>query len=87
MARIFCHQVLMATGMNWDAFRSRWEILMPGEQGDLIFGHNLTMLHGGLAGGAGRIIEPLCLVVDTPDGLDYEEWLAASWRRTLPKGV
>ncbi|MCM3262488.1 MULTISPECIES: hypothetical protein [Streptomyces] len=83
-ARLFCHQVLMATGWTWSQFRRRWEVLAPGEQCDLLFGHNLTMLHGGLAGGPGRVIEPLCLVMDDPAGPDYERWLAASWRRRLP---
>jgi hypothetical protein len=83
-ARLFCHQVLMATGLPWAQFRRRWEVLAPGEHCDVLFGHNLTMLHGGLAGGPGRIIEPLCLVMDTPAGPEYERWLAASWRRSLP---
>ncbi|MGW1073088.1 hypothetical protein [Streptomyces sp. NPDC002537] len=84
-ARLFCHQVTMATGSTWASFRSRWEVLVPGDQCDLVFGHNLTMLHGGLAGGPGRLIEPLCLVVDNPSGPAYERWLAASWRRSFPE--
>jgi hypothetical protein len=83
-ARLFCHQVLMATSLNWAQFRARWEVLAPGDQCDLLFGHNLTMLHGGLAGGASRVIEPMCIVIDQPVGTDYERWLAASWRRTTP---
>jgi hypothetical protein len=81
VARVFCHQVLMATGLTWDAFRERWEVMVPGEHCDLLFGHNLTMLHGGLAGGARRVLDPLCLVVDRPTGPAYEQWLATSWRR------
>lgn len=84
MARLFCNQVFMATGLTWSEFRRRWEVLAPGDQCDLLFGHNLTLLHGGLAGGPSRIIEPLCLVVDSPTGPEYERWLAASWRRALP---
>lgn len=84
-ARLFCHQLLAATGMNWLAFRDRWEIQAPGEQCDLLIGHNLTMVHGGLAGGPGRLLEPLCLVVDAPVGPAYERWLAAAWRRQLPE--
>ncbi|MGW0811419.1 hypothetical protein [Nonomuraea sp. NPDC002799] len=86
MARLFCHQTVMATGLTWAGFRARWETLAPGDHCDLLFGHNLTMLHGGWAGGPGRVIEPLCLVVDTPSGPEYERWLAASWRRRLPGG-
>ncbi|APH02594.1 hypothetical protein ASJ30_14500 [Janibacter indicus] len=85
IARLFCHQMLQATGRNWADFRKKWEVLAPGERFDLLFGHNLTMLHGGLAGGHGRVIEPLCLVVDEPAGEQYEDWLAASWRRALPR--
>ncbi|MEH1015107.1 hypothetical protein V6U90_18580 [Micromonospora sp. CPCC 206060] len=84
MARLYCHMLLTATGRTWWDCRRRWEVLAPSERFDLLFGHNLTMLHGGLAGGAGRVIEPFCLVVDTPAGSRYERWLAASWRRELP---
>jgi hypothetical protein len=83
-ARLFCHQMLAATGLDWTAFRDRWEVQAPGEHCDLLIGHNLTLVHGGLAGGPGRLLEPLCLVVDTPTGREYEEWLAAAWRRRLP---
>jgi hypothetical protein len=82
--RVFCHLLVQSVGMPWPAFRQRYEILAPSERYDLIIGHNLTMLHGGLAGGPDRLLEPLCLVVDEPSGADYERWLAASWRRMLP---
>jgi hypothetical protein len=82
--RLFCHQLLLATGRTWRAVRAGWEVCAPSERFDLLFGHNLTMLHGGHKGGAGRVIEPMCLVVDHPSGPEYESWLAASWRRRLP---
>jgi len=82
--RLFCHLTLLATGRTWAAFRERWEVLAPSERGDLVIGHNLTTLHGGWAGGPGRLIEPVCLVLDRPEGSGYENWLAASWRRRLP---
>lgn len=82
--RVFCHLLVQSVGMPWPAFRQRYEILVPSERYDLLIGHNLTMLHGGWAGGPGRLIEPLCIVVDEPSGTDYERWLAASWRRALP---
>ncbi|WBB80471.1 hypothetical protein O7606_03550 [Micromonospora sp. WMMD882] len=44
------------------------------------------MVHGGLHGGPGRLLEPLCMVVDEPAGAAYERWLAASWRHALPEG-
>ncbi|KAA6223794.1 hypothetical protein CP973_19375 [Streptomyces albofaciens JCM 4342] len=87
VARLFCHQTLMSTGMTWDAFKQRWEVLVPGEHCDLLVGHNLTMLHGGLAGGARRVLDPLCLVVDRPAGDVYEKWLARAWRRPAPAGT
>lgn len=80
VARVFCHQMLNATGLHWDAFRERWEVLVPSDHCDLVFGHNLSMLHGGLAGGARRVLDPLCLVVDRAAGPDYERWLAGTWR-------
>jgi hypothetical protein len=82
--RVFCHLLVQSVGMSWPAFRQRYEMLVASERYDLLVGHNLTMLHGGWAGGPGRLIEPLCLVVDEPSGADYERWLAASWRRMLP---
>jgi hypothetical protein len=83
-ARVFCHMMRAATGWSWRECRDRWEILAPSERFDLVFGHNLIMLHGGWAGGASRVIEPMCLVVDRPEGAEYERWLAAAWRRRLP---
>ncbi len=82
--RVFCHLLLQSVGMTWPAFRERYEVLVPSERYDLLIGHNLTMLHGGWAGGPDRLLEPLCLVVDRAAGIDYERWLAASWRQALP---
>jgi len=52
--RMFCHLLVQSVGMSWPAFRQRYEILVPSETYDLIVGHNLTMLHGGWAGGPDR---------------------------------
>jgi hypothetical protein len=82
--RVFCHLLVQSIGTTWPAFRQRYEILVPTERYDLVIGHNLTMLHGGWAGAPDRLLEPLCLVVDEPAGAGYEQWLAASWRRTMP---
>ncbi|WJK36072.1 hypothetical protein [Solwaraspora sp. WMMA2065] len=83
-ARLFCHMMLSATGSTWSELRERWEVAAPGEHCDLLIGHNLTMIHGGLRGGPGRVLEPLCMVVDKPEGTEYERWLSAAWRRSLP---
>ena len=64
----------------YPAFRRRFEVCVSSEQGDLVMGHNLRLVHGGLMGGPSRLLEPLCLVVDRPEGDDYEAWLARQWR-------
>ncbi|RGD55443.1 hypothetical protein DR950_39410 [Kitasatospora xanthocidica] len=79
--RVFCHVTTLGAGLNWREFRERYEILAPSERFDLLLGDNLTMHHGGLAGGPGRVIEPLCLVLDEPRGPAYESWLHGMWRR------
>ncbi|GAA0966509.1 hypothetical protein GCM10009555_008560 [Acrocarpospora macrocephala] len=81
VTRVFCNVTSLAMGLTWPEFRARYEVQVPGERFDLLVGHNLTTLHGGLAGGRGRVIEPLCLVVDKPSGSRYEAWLSRSWRR------
>lgn len=81
--RVFCHAVTLATGLSWPAFRSRYEIIAPSERFDLLVGNNLTMLHGGFAGGRDRVIEPLCLTLDRPEGAGYEQWLSRAWRRRV----
>jgi hypothetical protein len=78
----YLDEVFMTTlGIDWEAFRLRYETAVPSEQCDFILGHNLTLLHGGLMGGVGRSFEPICLVIDNPIGNDYEHWLATAWRR------
>ncbi|MFG1807672.1 hypothetical protein [Streptomyces sp. NPDC049040] len=84
--RVFCHAVMLATGLSWPAFRNRYEILAPSERFDLLVGNNLTMLHGGFAGGRDRVIEPLCLTLDRPEGAAYEHWLSRAWRRRVHIG-
>lgn len=80
--RVHCHLLAAVTGCHWRAFRRRYEVLVPSERFDLVLGQNLTLLHGGWAGGRSRLLEPLCLVVDRPEGAGYESWLARAWRRT-----
>jgi hypothetical protein len=48
-----------------------------------LLGHNLTMVHGGLMGGPGRLIEPICFVIDQPWGDQYETWLAQAWQNQM----
>ncbi|MBM9438458.1 hypothetical protein [Actinacidiphila bryophytorum] len=79
--RVFCHAVMLAAGLSWPDFRNRYEIIAPSERFDLLVGNNLTMLHGGFAGGRDRVIEPLCLTLDRPEGAAYEQWLSRAWQR------
>ena len=78
--RLVCDMLHKTTGLTYPAFRRGFEVCVPSEQGDLVMGHNLRLLHGGLMGGPGRLLEPLCLVIDRPEGAAYEDWLAALWR-------
>lgn len=78
--RMVCAMLHHTTGLTFPAWRLRFEVAVPSEQGDLVMGHNLRLVHGGLMGGATRLLEPLCMVVDRPEGPDYEAWLAAQWR-------
>lgn len=77
--RLACHITGRALGLPWPQFRRRYELWACSERYDLIFGNNLTMMHGGLCGGPARTIEPMCLVVDRPAGDDYEAWLDGVW--------
>ncbi|HEU5226571.1 MAG TPA: hypothetical protein VFU49_02085 [Ktedonobacteraceae bacterium] len=78
----FLSQLLIETlGMSWQEFRAQCEICVPSERFDVVFGHNLTLLHGGLMGGPGRLLEPICMVIKHASGADYEDWLAQAWRR------
>jgi hypothetical protein len=79
---LYLDDVLNATmGLDWESFRNRYEIALPNEQCDFIIGNNLSLLHGGLMGAADRVFEPICLVVDNPQGDKYELWLSQTWRR------
>lgn len=77
----FMSQITLDTmGLTWDEFREEYEICLPSERFDFVLGHNLTLLHGGLMGGKRRLLEPICMVVDSPVGEEYENWLAQAWR-------
>lgn len=80
-ARVFCHVLEAVTGHHWQSFRDRYEVLVPSERFDVVLGENITMLHGGWAGGPDRLLEPYCMVVDEPASDAYEAWLASAWRR------
>ncbi len=78
----FLNQMLLDTlRLTWAEFLSTYEICVPGERFDFVCGHNLGLLHGGLMGGPGRLLEPICMVVDEASGEGYEDWLAQVWLR------
>jgi hypothetical protein len=80
----FLSKVLAETlGLSWQEFRQRYELCVTSERFDYVLAHNLTLLHGGLMGGATRQLEPICFVLEQPAGMDYEQWLAAAWRRQV----
>lgn len=81
--RLACHITSRALELPWPEFRRRYERWACSERCDLVFGNNLTMMHGGLCGGPTRTIEPMCLVVDRPVGNEYESWLARVWEDAL----
>jgi hypothetical protein len=67
-------------GLTWPEFQGKYQICVSSQTYDLVLGHNLTLWHGGLLGGPGRLIEPICFVLDKPIGTEYESWLAQAWR-------
>ena len=67
-------------GLSWAEVREQHELCVASEAFDLVVGHNLTNLHGGLRGGPSRCLEPICLVVGEAEGDEYEGWLSAAWR-------
>lgn len=84
LGRVYCHLLVAVTGLDRRRFRHRYEVLAPSERFDVVLGDNITLLHGGWAGGPTRLLEPLCMVLDVPSGDGYESWLAQAWRR--PRG-
>lgn len=67
-------------GITWAEFQHKYQLCAPTQFYDLVLGHNLSLWHGGLLGGPGRLIEPICFVLDKPAGEAYETWLAQAWR-------
>lgn len=84
--RLFDSVLREVLGEGWLSFRKRYEVGVEGVANDLLLGHNLTLLHGGWRGGRGRIIEPICFVLDDPSGDAYEQWLLQAWRRQTDVG-
>jgi hypothetical protein len=67
-------------GLSFAELMERYAVLAPCETGDLLVGHNLFAWHGGVEGGRGREILPICVTVRA-EGPAYERWLALHWER------
>ncbi|MCS7476809.1 hypothetical protein ACFFQW_00905 [Umezawaea endophytica] len=77
-ARLMCHGVTATLGLSWPQTRARYEAAVTGERGDLLIGNNLTQKHAAFSA-RDRQICPVCVVVDTPVGPEYEAWLDQQW--------
>lgn len=80
--RLFDRVLRETTGRGWIHIRRLVEVAVHGTLYDLVLGQNITLLHGGWRGGRGRLIEPICFVLERASGADYEHWLAGAWRRS-----
>lgn len=69
-----------ALGLSFAELMERHAVLAPCETGDLLIGHNLFAWHGGVEGGRGREILPICVTLRA-EGPAYERWLALHWER------
>ncbi|WNJ89609.1 hypothetical protein [Bosea sp. 685] len=72
-------------GINWEQARKRYEHVVSTQKHDLVLGHNIILMHGGLNGGTNRILDPICLVMPAPVGEGYESWLANAWEESYKR--
>jgi len=75
-----------ALGLSFAELMARHAVLAPCETGDLLVGHNLFAWHGGVEGGPGREILPICVTLRA-DGPAYERWLAVHWERFFARAA
>ncbi|MGZ2464516.1 hypothetical protein [Sinorhizobium medicae] len=79
--RLFCQSIQDTVGIGWYPFNSAHGVAVRSDTFDLIMANNLSLIHAGLGGGAGRILVPICLVIEDTDDPQYESWLANAWRQ------
>jgi hypothetical protein len=79
-ARFLCWSFYEALGLSWSEVRAKYETQVTSERHDVVFGHNIIAMHGGLRAGPERVLLPLWLVIDSARGADYERWLMRQWR-------
>jgi hypothetical protein len=77
---LFDAMIRDATGLSWSQLCARTERCVESRARDLVLGHNILLMHGALRGGADRLLEPICAVLDEPAGEAYERWLSEAWR-------
>jgi len=75
-----------ALGLSFAELMARHAVLAPCETGDLLVGHNLFAWHGGVEGGRGREILPICVTLRA-GGPAYERWLAVHWQRFFARAA
>lgn len=79
-ARLLCDACVQTLGRTWPEVRTHYETAVLGQRYDLLMGNNLTQFHAAESH-MSRTIQPMCIVMDRPEGEPYERWLAAQWRK------
>lgn len=85
MERLLCHSLVDAMGVTWQEFRRRYEVQVQSEPGDLLIARNLTLLHGAYRGRRTRRFRQFFFSIAQPEGVEYEAWLSAKWRRHVAR--
>ncbi|WP_296106756.1 hypothetical protein [uncultured Agrobacterium sp.] len=80
--KFFCKSLSERIGLGWFPFNKACGVAVQSESYDLVIANNLNLIHAGLGGGRGRILVPMCLVIDEPSSDQYEKWLQNIWRQT-----
>jgi hypothetical protein len=72
--------ILETTGLCWPDICMRGEWRLETGRYDFVFGHNILLMHGGINGGASRLLDPVYAAVEEASGNAYERWLSEAWR-------
>ncbi|WP_392714270.1 hypothetical protein [Rhizobium ruizarguesonis] len=65
---VFDAIVAEATGIGWQSLRERTERCLKSDANDIVLGHNIALMHGGLCGGEDRVLDPVCFVMADAEG-------------------
>jgi hypothetical protein len=85
--RLFEEMIEESTGLSWLSLRERTELCVNTKRNDLVLGHNILLMHGGLGGGSMRVLDPICIVLPYPEGEAYERWLSFAWTTSYQRAV